>query len=145
MKMPNETHSREKLIEGLFVANHDDKNLIIIEKESKKEIGFCSIYDINNSNQSAEISFLIGENQFRGKGYGRETVELLLYIAFHKMGLNRVFATATQQNERSVRVFERTGFRRAGVMREYHFLNEEKLDEILFEMIREDYINNYKN
>jgi len=63
MDMPDETYSREKLIEGFFVANRD-KNFIIIEKESNKEIGYCSIYGINRSNQSAEFSYLIGEKQF---------------------------------------------------------------------------------
>ncbi|ODS36400.1 MAG: hypothetical protein A7315_14095 [Candidatus Altiarchaeales archaeon WOR_SM1_79] len=137
-------YSEEKIIEDFIIANQGDINLIISEKESKKEIGFCSIYDINPSNQSAEISLLIGEREFQGKGYGKDATELMLYIAFNKIGLNRIFATATQRNNPSVRILEQTGFRKVGVMREYHFLNEEKLDEILFEMIRADYLKKYK-
>jgi len=58
------------------------------------------------------------------------------------MGLNSITAIVTQQNTRSVRVFEKMGFRKVGIRREYHFINEERLDEILFEIIKKDYIKN---
>ncbi|MDI6791583.1 MAG: GNAT family N-acetyltransferase [bacterium] len=139
MDTPNETYSKETIIEKFFVLNQDDINLIISEKEGSKEIGFCSIYNINRSTQSGEVSFLIGEKQFQGKGYGKEMVKLLLSSAFCKVGLNSITATVTQQNCQSVKVLEQAGFRKIGIRRQYHFLNEEKLDEILFEMIEEDY------
>lgn len=139
MDAPNETYSKESIIEKFFVLDQDDINLIISEKEGRREIGFCSIYNINRSNQSGEISFLIGETQFQGKGYGKEMVGLLLSLAFRKVGLNSLMATVTQQNRQSVQVLEQAGFRNIGIRRQYHFLNEEKLDEILFEMIKEDY------
>jgi len=63
-------------------------------------------------------------------------------MGFHKMGLNSITAIVTQQNTRSVRVFEKMGFRKVGIRREYHFINEERLDEILFEIIKKDYIKN---
>ena len=141
----SEEYSEEKIIEDFIIANHGDIDLIISEKESKKDIGYCSIYDINRSNQSAEISILIGEKEFQGKGYGTEAVKIMLDTAFNKLGLNRVFATATRINKPSIKILEQTGFRRVGVMREYHFLNEEKLDEVLFEMINSDYMRLYKN
>ena len=111
MEPSEEPITREWVTEKFLVLNHEDVNLIISEKESNKEIGYCSIYGINRSNQSAEFSYLIGEKQFQGKGYGKEIVELLLHIAFHKMGLNSITAIVTQQNTRSVRVFEKMGFR----------------------------------
>jgi RimJ/RimL family protein N-acetyltransferase len=67
----------------------------------------------------------------------------MLDIAFNKLGLNRVFATATRENEPSVKICKKTGFRKVGIMREYHFLNGEKLDEFLFEMIKDDYMRIY--
>lgn len=35
------------------------------------------------------------------------------------------------------------GFQRVGLMREYHYINGEKLDEILVEMLRSDYVRLY--
>ena len=139
MDAPNETYSKETLIEKFFILDQDDINLIISENKGGREIGFCSIYNINRSNQSGEISCLIGETQFQGKGYGKEMVRFLLSLSFHKMGLNSITAAVTQQNRPSVRILEQTGFRKIGIRRQSHFLNEEKLDEILFEMIEEDY------
>ena len=139
----SEEYSEEKIIEDFIIANHGDVDLIISEKESKKEIGYCSIYDINHLNQSAEISILIGEKEFQGKGYGKEAVELMLDIAFNKLRLNRIFATATRINKPPIKIFKQTGFRRVGVMREYHFLNGEKLDEDMFEIIKSDYMKRF--
>jgi len=127
------------LIES-FLLDQEDFDLIVCEKESSREIGFCSIYNINLSNQSAEISYLIGEKQFRGKGYGKEIIWLLQDIAFKKIGLNSISASVTEQNTRSLRVFEKTGFKRVGIRRQYHIIGDEKFDEVLFEMLREDYM-----
>ena len=143
MDAPGENYSVESLTESFLVFNQDDINLIISEKESKRGIGYCSIYDINPLNQSAEISILIGEKEFQGKGYGTKAVELMLDIAFNKLGLNRIFATATRINKPSIKILEQTGFRRVGVMREYHFLDGEKLDEDMFEIIRSDYLKRF--
>lgn len=46
MDSPEELYTEEELIESFLVSNPDDINLIIYEKESKKEIGYCSLYNI---------------------------------------------------------------------------------------------------
>ena len=139
MDAPGQKCTDESLIES-FLLDQEDFDLIVCEKESSREIGFCSIYNINLSNQSAEISYLIGEKQFRGKGYGKEIIWLLQDIAFKKIGLNSISASVTEQNTRSLRVFEKTGFKRVGIRRQYHIIGDEKFDEVLFEMLREDYM-----
>lgn len=139
MEDPEMRYSKEFIIEKFFVLNPESIDLIISEQSSGRELGFCSLYDINRGNQSAEISFLIGEKEFLGKGYGKEMVQLLLKTGFGELELNSLFATVTAENRRAVRVFRQLGFKKVGIRREYQMVGREKLDEILFEMLRSDY------
>jgi len=140
MEAPDSTDSKESLIQNFFLSSQKDVSLVIYEKESNLAIGYCSIYNIRRFNQSAEISFLIGEKEFQGRGYSKEIVSLLLSIAFDEMKLNSVVATATQDNIRSVQLLKKIGFREVGVLSQYHIINGLKNDDILFEITKDEYL-----
>jgi RimJ/RimL family protein N-acetyltransferase len=119
---------------------HSDIDLMIEDRATGKPIGFLSIYDQDPVNNSAEISFLIGENELRGKGLGKEIAKLSVNICFDELSLNRVVASATVENVRSVKALEAVGFKRVGLLREYQIVEGKKYDEHLLEMLREDHL-----
>lgn len=138
MDEPDRQYTEEGLMAALFVPDSDDMDLIVTERASDRGIGFCSIYNTDRSNQMAEVSFLIGEREFRGKGYSVEMVHLLRTVAFDELGLDGVLASVARRNRPSMRVFERTGFRKVGVRRQHHHLEGKQFDEVLFELLRTD-------
>ncbi len=140
MEDPGSIQTEENLIEGFFVKIPNDMDLLIEAKGTGKSLGYCSIYDIDRVNDSAEISFLIGDGEQRGKGYGNEIVKLIVRICFESLGLNRVVASATTENIRSIKALEAAGFRRVGLLREYQVVDGRKYDEVLLEMLREEYL-----
>jgi RimJ/RimL family protein N-acetyltransferase len=119
---------------------HNDIDLMIEDKVTGKPIGFLSIYDQDPVNNGAEISFLIGENELRGKGLGKEIAKIGVSICFDELKLNRVVASATVENVRSVKALEAVGFKRVGLLREYQIVDGKKYDEHLLEMLRDDYL-----
>lgn len=139
MSDPSKIYTEESLIESFFVKVHNDTDLLIEDKATRKPLGFLSIYDIDDVNHSAEISFLIGENEFRGVGLGKEVSRLVADICFEELNLNRVIASVTVENYPTIKVLEDVGFKKAGLLREYQVVEGRKLDERIMEILREDY------
>ena len=54
----------------------------------------------------------------RGQGLGPEAISVLRYL-FEERGYHRLTIDPAVENERAVRAYERVGFRRVGIMRQY--------------------------
>jgi D-alanine-D-alanine ligase len=103
-----------------------------------KPIGFASIYE--RTPCTGEISYLIGDPESRGKGLGRKIVVALLDHGFSRLRLKSIFASATVENQSSIRALEGAGFRRIGTRRACSRLGEFCLDDILFDITREEFL-----
>jgi D-alanine-D-alanine ligase len=101
-------------------------------------IGFASLYE--RTPCTCEISYLIGDPEYRGRGLGKKIVEALLDHGFHRLELRSIFASATVENGSSIRALEGAGFRRIGARRACSRLGEFCLDDILFDITREEYL-----
>lgn len=77
-------------------------------------IGLAPRDDVNR--QSAEIGFWLGEAHW-GRGIMTEAVAAVTRHAFDARGFVRVFAEVFAWNRASMRVLEKTGFTREGVLR----------------------------
>ncbi len=101
-------------------------------------IGFASLYE--RTPCTGEISYLIGDPESRGRGLGRKIVLALLDHGFLRLGLRSIFASATIENGSSIRALEGAGFRRIGTRRACSRLGEFCLDDILFDITREEHL-----
>lgn len=98
-----------------------------------RHIGNCMIYDINERRGSAELGIMIGDREYWSKGYGSDTVDMLLEHLFTTTSMRRVYLHTLTWNHRAQRAFEKSGFRpvRDVRRREYNF--------ILMEIFRNDW------
>jgi len=78
------------------------------------------------------LGIAIGDRVNWGKGYGYEAARLALAFAFDELNLHRVQVTVFSYNERSVALFEKLGFRREGVYREFLQREGRRYDMILY-------------
>lgn len=93
---------------------------MVIETCAGKVIGEIELEQINWRSGIAELRICIGEKGYWGLGFGREALELLLEYAFGGLGLAQVYLRVFASNERAVRLYERTGFRREAVLPPCH-------------------------
>ncbi len=117
------------------------------EGEESKEfpIGHAGIDDLDFDDLRGEIFLMIGEKGEHSKGYGLETVKLLLNYGFNKLGLNSIFATVAVENKPSLRLLEKAGFKQVGIRREYNKINGRFVDEVFFDIIKTDYLSSLKS
>ena len=96
-------------------------------------VGFLLGRDI--ARMSAEMGYWLSE-EFWGRGIATRVVTAMSDWAFDHYNLTRVFATAFAHNAASIRVLEKAGFAREGVLRRSAIKNGVILDQVLFAKVR---------
>jgi len=114
-------------------------SLLIFENGQGRLTGGISMGNIRRGvAQTAQIGYWMGE-EYAGKGYMGAAIRLLLDHGFGQMRLNRIEAACIPDNERSIRVLEKAGFQREGLLRSYLRINGAWRDHILYAMTADDY------
>ncbi len=102
-------------------------------------IGYLELDGIIWSQGSGWVSIGIGDPAQRGQGYGSEGLALLLDFAFGELNLRRVQLTVFSYNPRAIGVYERLGFQREGVFREFLQRDGELYDMLLYGLLRREW------
>jgi len=103
-------------------ANPDSIRWAIIQKESGKVIGTCGFRNWDKLNHHAEIGGNILSDYWR-QGYATELVPKLLEYGFLQLHLNKVHAYTNVKNKAVVRLLDKYGFKKEGVLRDYQLIN----------------------
>ncbi|GAA1498145.1 GNAT family N-acetyltransferase [Paeniglutamicibacter kerguelensis] len=80
---------------------------------------------------SAELGYVLGTGDW-GSGYASEAAVAMLDFARGTLGLERVVATCRPENTGSIRVLEKSGLRRAGLLPGHKVIDGVARDSLLF-------------
>lgn len=86
---------------------------------------------------SGHVGYWIGERH-AGRGLMVDALKLLTRYSFDTLNLHRIEAACIPGNTRSVRVLEKAGFRREGLLRSYLKINGIWHDHFLYSLIVDD-------
>ena len=117
----------------------NDIQLAIVKKENDTLIGNCSLHQINHYKKTATLGIFIGEEQERNKGYGTETVKLLIKYGFEYLNLNNIMLQVYSFNERAIKSYKKAGFKEFGRRHNVLTIKNKLYDEIYMEILKEDY------
>ncbi|MFU0506449.1 GNAT family N-acetyltransferase [Pseudaminobacter sp. NGMCC 1.201702] len=119
-------------------ANGSSIAFFIFENASGRLVGGITIGNIRHGvAQSGQIGYWIGE-RFAGRGFMREALVLISHYAFDTLRLHRIEAACIPDNARSIRVLEKAGFQREGLLRSYLRIAGTWQDHYLYALIAED-------
>ena len=102
-------------------------------------LGYAELDGILWSNGTAWLGLGLGERDNWGKGYGAEAAQLVLNFAFNELNLRRVQLTVFSYNERAIALYEKLGFVREGVYRQYLQRDGRTYDMILYGLLRREW------
>lgn len=106
----------------------------IERRDAPGVVGTATLFRIDRTHRRAEIGFALHPEQW-GRGYAGEAVGALVAHAFDERGLHRLEADVDPRNEASLRVCERLGFVREGLLRERYHVNGEIQDSVILGLL----------
>lgn len=100
-------------------------------KKDSRFIGTCGFHNWSKTHHRGEISYDLDYNYW-GNGYTTEAIKAIIEYGFYKMSMIRIQATAAVDNYPSIRVLEKNGFLKEGLMKNYGILHDQVKDFYLF-------------
>jgi RimJ/RimL family protein N-acetyltransferase len=127
-----------------YVKQMDGKSnevlFAICDLETQKHVGNIKIGPINWIHGFADLSLLIGDRKFWGKGIGTEAIKLVSKFAFDTLNLHKMKAGCYEHNIGSMKAFKKAGFTIEGQLKKQWKLNGGYCDQILLGLCAEDFI-----
>jgi RimJ/RimL family protein N-acetyltransferase len=105
-----------------------------------KLIGGTGVFEIDWTGRSATTGISIFNPEYWGKGYGEDSMNLLLSFAFQNLNLNRVELNTFDFNERAQQCYRKVGFEEVGRRRRARFINGHYCDEIIMDVLKEEWL-----
>lgn len=129
-----------KKTEDWFEKNKDRSDRFdgIIEADGTP-VGLIGLLSIDNKNKKAEYYITIGEREFLGKGIASQASKILLEDAFMRRGLNRIYLYTETDNASAIRLYERVGFKREGIIKNDLFFKGRYVDRYIYGITKNDF------
>ena len=128
-KEPLSLEMQRRWFEGYLSRLDKEKCYLIETLSDDKPIGTISLYDIDWRNRHCEFGrFFLCADELRGKGHGREALELILDFGFNHLNMAKIYCTTYHDNHRALKLYESVGFKRDGVLRQHIFRNGKYVD-----------------
>jgi [ribosomal protein S5]-alanine N-acetyltransferase len=145
-EIPN-PYSIDDALEFIKCANSDfntlkalhfaiESKIIPRSRNNLKFVGTISVKNIDLVNKKADLGYWIGE-QYWGRGIATECLKLIIDYAFSaELGLKQLCAYVFPENKASIRVLEKNGMNKIGVVNEYHKLSGRDRTSFIYVTIR---------
>ncbi len=135
-------YSRQVLmhyIENVTDVYSDKQLRLVIESiEEKRPLGTVDLFDCDFKNRKAGIGILIAEQTDRNKGWASEVLNLILPYCFQVLNLHQVYCNILENNPESIHLFEKYGFKKLALKKDWVLVDGEFQNEWLLQKINED-------
>jgi [ribosomal protein S5]-alanine N-acetyltransferase len=113
-------------------------SFFLFTRDDARLVGGANLNNVRRrAAQMATLGYWMGA-PFAGQGLMTEAVGAVVPFAFRLLKLERIEAACIPENLASVRVLEKTGFRREGLAREYLAIAGQRRDHLLFARLASD-------
>lgn len=116
----------------------DPTSLYLGVMEDSVDVGTVGLTDIDYINGTAEFNILIDPLE-QGKGYGKQSLILLLKLAFNELRLRLVWGEVIEGNP-ALEIFKKIGFKIDGILRQRYFKDGHLRSATLVSIKREEMI-----
>ena len=110
----------------------------IEHRADRKMIGRIGLGPYSRMNRRAEVGYAMNRHYW-GQGLATEAVRGVVGFAFSQLGLNRVQAIVLPDNTGSMRVLEKAGMQREGLLRKYQYVLGDYWDVYMYALLRSDW------
>lgn len=109
--------------------------LAICINETNQAIGLIDLFDFDPTNKRAGVGIVIQNDLHRNKGFGSESLQLMINYCFKQLQLHQLYANIGVTNEASCQLFITFGFQLVGIKKDWMLQNNQFQDEALYQLI----------
>ena len=121
-----------------FITDYENsqyKRIFIIDNSERKSIGIAVIEKIKWEYRNCEIGIVIYDKNFRGKGYGKDSLDTLTNFIFNEMGMHVIYLNVVENNKTAVELYKTSGFEVEGVLKDRYYKNGKYQNIILMSKV----------
>lgn len=108
---------------------NDEKNIFAtISVTNGPKIGLLGILNIDKDNRKGEMRKMIGELEYRGRGFARESTEIWLKYCTDFLDLNKIYISTIDTNVKNIALNRQLGFKIEGYLRNEIIINNKEHD-----------------
>ncbi len=131
---------RKKDVDKTFhYYENSGKSKVFAVKNESQIIGIAGFDDIIKENAVATLFIGLGEKSIHGKGYGTETMKLLLNYGFNELNLHRIQLNVLSFNDRAIALYEKFGFKKEGALREFVLRDGKRYDLFFYGLLKHEW------
>jgi ribosomal-protein-alanine N-acetyltransferase len=112
-------------------------HVVTVDAETDALLGNAGIRRHHTDLGRWDVGYLVAP-WARGRGIALRAVGLLCRFGFGELGAERIEICAEPENTASLRVAEKAGFVREGLLREYQVVKGVRRDMVMFSLLRTD-------
>lgn len=103
-----------------------------------KVVGMAIISSIDMKNRTANMNIKLQKGA-RGKGVATHAVKLIVHYCFEELNLHCLTANVIEYNTDSIRLWEKFGFLKDGLLRDRVYKNGQYHNVIAFSLLKEEF------
>lgn len=111
---------------------------MIQERETGAFVGTCGFLGIERQHNRMEIGYDLAREHW-GKGYMPEAVRAVLEFGFGPLGANKIEARIDPDNAASIRLMDKLGFVREGLLRQHEYEKGHYVDLAAYSILKSEY------
>ncbi len=129
--------SKEKVDKMISNYNEENNSIVFAIRTTEGNIiGIAGYYDIIKDNMVATLFIGIGDENYLGKGYGKEAILELLNYGFNTLNLYRIQLNVISFNAPGIALYEKVGFRKEGAMKDFVLRNGQRHDLYMYAKLK---------
>ena len=109
--------------------------LIISTLTDEKAIGCIDLYDYDPKHKRVGLGIIIFSEKQKQKGYAYEATKMLCDYAVESLDVHQIYASITEGNTASIKLFEKVGFIKTGTKKDWIYTQGSYKNELHYQLI----------
>jgi RimJ/RimL family protein N-acetyltransferase len=119
------------------ITDPDKAHWIIQARADRRVLGYLILLNLGTPDRCVLMKRIVIAE--KGKGYGREALQMVKQAAFERFGAHRLWFDVMTHNQRARRVYQAEGFVEEGTMRECMQVEGRFVSLVIMSMLEDEY------
>lgn len=125
-----------------IIARKDKDSLwfAVVDKEDDAVIGEAGLLRMFPAWGTTDLTIIIPDQKHRGKGFGTETINLLMDHTFGYLNYHRIAVGVVGFNTTAIDFYKKVGFKQEGIQEQGYYYNYSYHDFIMMRILKDEFV-----